>query len=286
MEHQSSSLDLVIILYLDWSRLVYWEQRRRRQCQLKRRLWPSGSKHLEQPRSPPTQPRSKRFLRAGREPTATRTAMWKIRLISSRATAGNSKMPSLAYQDPIIRVVGDVAIVRFHWLGESEFIPRGQEELYQSAHLDELAKAGRRVEAALACVHQTLTFAMGRARRRKAACRWFACVPGEPSPGSDSSGFLFFRALCGLQRNGTDLGRGHLYPRSARSMNKFPSTPDYRAEQIRPDGPTHLRITARGLNRSRAGRTALEAVEEFHEVSVDFVEVLRCRPGRPSPRPT
>jgi ketosteroid isomerase-like protein len=38
------------------------------------------------------------------------------------ATAGKSKMLSLAYQDPSIRVVGDVAIVRFHWLGESESV--------------------------------------------------------------------------------------------------------------------------------------------------------------------
>jgi ketosteroid isomerase-like protein len=38
------------------------------------------------------------------------------------ATSGKSKMLSLVYQDPSIRVVGDVAIVRFHWLGESESI--------------------------------------------------------------------------------------------------------------------------------------------------------------------
>jgi ketosteroid isomerase-like protein len=38
------------------------------------------------------------------------------------ATSGKSKMLSLVYQDPSIRVVGDVAIVRFHWLGESEAI--------------------------------------------------------------------------------------------------------------------------------------------------------------------
>jgi len=42
------------------------------------------------------------------------------------ATAGKSKFLSLDYKDPSIRVVGDVAIVRFHWLGESESIPDGK----------------------------------------------------------------------------------------------------------------------------------------------------------------
>jgi ketosteroid isomerase-like protein len=42
------------------------------------------------------------------------------------ATSANSKMLSLVYQDPSIRVVGDVAIVRFHWLGESESVPDGK----------------------------------------------------------------------------------------------------------------------------------------------------------------
>jgi len=42
------------------------------------------------------------------------------------ATAGKSKMLSLKYEEPSIRVVGDVAIVRFHWLGESESIPEGK----------------------------------------------------------------------------------------------------------------------------------------------------------------
>ena len=42
------------------------------------------------------------------------------------ATSGKSKMLSLAYQDPSIRIVGDVAIVRFHWLGESESVPDGK----------------------------------------------------------------------------------------------------------------------------------------------------------------
>jgi ketosteroid isomerase-like protein len=42
------------------------------------------------------------------------------------ATAGKSKFLSLEYKDPTIRVTGDVAIVRFHWLGESETIPDGK----------------------------------------------------------------------------------------------------------------------------------------------------------------
>ena len=42
------------------------------------------------------------------------------------ATAGKSKFLSLEYQDPSIRVVGDAAIVRFHWIGESEAIADGK----------------------------------------------------------------------------------------------------------------------------------------------------------------
>jgi ketosteroid isomerase-like protein len=37
------------------------------------------------------------------------------------STDGKSKFTSLDYQDVKIRVVGPVAIVRFHWLGEQEF---------------------------------------------------------------------------------------------------------------------------------------------------------------------
>jgi uncharacterized protein (TIGR02246 family) len=36
------------------------------------------------------------------------------------ATAPTSKVISLEYKDPTIRVVGDAAIVRFHWVAESE----------------------------------------------------------------------------------------------------------------------------------------------------------------------
>jgi ketosteroid isomerase-like protein len=36
------------------------------------------------------------------------------------ATAPTSKMISLEYKDPSIKVVGDAAIVRFHWVAESQ----------------------------------------------------------------------------------------------------------------------------------------------------------------------
>jgi ketosteroid isomerase-like protein len=36
------------------------------------------------------------------------------------ATQNNSKFASLDYKDPTIKVVGDAAIVRFHWMGESD----------------------------------------------------------------------------------------------------------------------------------------------------------------------
>ena len=42
------------------------------------------------------------------------------------ATSGRSKTLSLQYKDPTIRVVGDVAIVRFHWIGEAEAVADGK----------------------------------------------------------------------------------------------------------------------------------------------------------------
>ncbi len=42
------------------------------------------------------------------------------------ATSDNSKFLSLEYKDPWIRVVGDTAIVRFHWVTEGETIPEGK----------------------------------------------------------------------------------------------------------------------------------------------------------------
>src|SRR5215471_13352192 len=44
----------------------------------------------------------------------------------ANATSGKSKFISLAYNDTKVRVVGDAAIVRFHWVGESESIPEGK----------------------------------------------------------------------------------------------------------------------------------------------------------------
>lgn len=42
------------------------------------------------------------------------------------ATDQKSKILSLEYKEPMIRVVGDAAIVRFHWVGESETVADGK----------------------------------------------------------------------------------------------------------------------------------------------------------------
>ena len=44
----------------------------------------------------------------------------------ANATAGKSKFLSLAYDDVKISVVGNVAVVRFHWKGESEVVADGK----------------------------------------------------------------------------------------------------------------------------------------------------------------
>ncbi len=44
----------------------------------------------------------------------------------ANATSGKNKMLSLEYKDPVIRVVGDVAIVRFHWMHEAESVADGK----------------------------------------------------------------------------------------------------------------------------------------------------------------
>jgi ketosteroid isomerase-like protein len=44
----------------------------------------------------------------------------------ANATNGKSKWLSLKYEDPKVRVVGDAAIVRFHWLGEQEAVADGK----------------------------------------------------------------------------------------------------------------------------------------------------------------
>jgi hypothetical protein len=42
------------------------------------------------------------------------------------AATEKTKFLSLEYKDPLIRVVGDTAIVRFHWVAESETIADGK----------------------------------------------------------------------------------------------------------------------------------------------------------------
>jgi hypothetical protein len=44
----------------------------------------------------------------------------------TNATSGKSKYLSLEYLDPQIRVVGPAAIVRFHWLSESQSVADGK----------------------------------------------------------------------------------------------------------------------------------------------------------------
>ena len=44
----------------------------------------------------------------------------------ANATAGKTKFLSLAYDDVKISVVGNVAVVRFHWKGESEVVADGK----------------------------------------------------------------------------------------------------------------------------------------------------------------
>ena len=44
----------------------------------------------------------------------------------ANATNGKSKILSLEWKEPSIRVVGDLAIVRFHWIGESETVADGK----------------------------------------------------------------------------------------------------------------------------------------------------------------
>jgi ketosteroid isomerase-like protein len=44
----------------------------------------------------------------------------------ANATSGKSKFLSLAYEDTQIRVIGTAAIVRFHWVGESQVVADGK----------------------------------------------------------------------------------------------------------------------------------------------------------------
>lgn len=43
----------------------------------------------------------------------------------ANATNGKSKGISLEYKDPWIKIVGDTALVRFHWMAESERVADG-----------------------------------------------------------------------------------------------------------------------------------------------------------------
>ncbi len=60
----------------------------------------------------------------------------------ANATNGKSKFLSLEYQNPTVRVVGDAAIVRFHWVGESESIPDGKKSSTNLAILMTWQKQG------------------------------------------------------------------------------------------------------------------------------------------------
>ena len=44
----------------------------------------------------------------------------------ANATSGKSKVLSLEYKDVTVRVVGSAAIVRFHWVGESQAVADGK----------------------------------------------------------------------------------------------------------------------------------------------------------------
>ena len=44
----------------------------------------------------------------------------------TNATNGKSKFITLDYKDPTIRVVGDAAIVRFHWVAQSKATADGK----------------------------------------------------------------------------------------------------------------------------------------------------------------
>jgi hypothetical protein len=49
----------------------------------------------------------------------------KVTFIAN-ATNGKSRFRTLEYREPKIRVVGPAAIVRFHWVAESESVPDGE----------------------------------------------------------------------------------------------------------------------------------------------------------------
>ena len=58
------------------------------------------------------------------------------------ATNPATKFLSLEYKDPTIKVVGDAAIVRFHWMAESEAIADGKKSKTNLAILMTWLKQG------------------------------------------------------------------------------------------------------------------------------------------------
>jgi hypothetical protein len=65
-----------------------------------------------------------------------------IKYFIANATNGKSKFLSLEYQDPKIRVVGPAAIVRFHWVGESQSAANGKKTATNLAVLMNWQKQG------------------------------------------------------------------------------------------------------------------------------------------------
>ncbi|MEJ0071600.1 MAG: nuclear transport factor 2 family protein [Pseudomonadota bacterium] len=61
----------------------------------------------------------------------------------ANATNGKSKFLSLQYQDVKTRVIGGAAIVRFHWLGESEAVADGKKSSTNLHILMNWVKQGR-----------------------------------------------------------------------------------------------------------------------------------------------
>jgi ketosteroid isomerase-like protein len=66
----------------------------------------------------------------------------RTRRPSSPTTNGKSKILSLEWKDTKIRVVGDAAIVRFHWVGESEAVADGKKSATDLAILMNWQKQG------------------------------------------------------------------------------------------------------------------------------------------------
>ena len=60
----------------------------------------------------------------------------------TNATNGKSKFLSLEYLDPQIRVFGSAAIVRLHWITESESVPDGKKSNTNLHILMNLQKQG------------------------------------------------------------------------------------------------------------------------------------------------